>query len=119
MSEIDRLYAMSSNIKLVALCTIDGFSIHQASIEFNAVPDKIAAITSTLSAVSDSMSREITSGPFNIVCIESKQGNSVSVYTEYANKNVVLTVSANTKVSLGELRLRTKKLAQKISELTD
>lgn len=119
VEQIDVLYDSNTDIKLIALCTADGFSIHQASKEFENTPDKISAITSTLSSVSDSISREIMSAPFSINCIESDHGNCVSVYTQYRGKNVVLTVSADAAMSLGELRVRTKKLAHKISELAD
>ena len=114
---ISEFYNSTSGLILVALSTPDGFPIQQASDSFEGVPDKIAAMTSTLSSVSNAIAEEIIAAPFTLSWIETDDGDCVCVYTKYQKQNAVLTVAAKRNVTLGVLRVRIKRLAEKIALL--
>lgn len=115
---INDFYSHDTDVNLVSLCTPDGFEIHQSSMDkFQAVPDKISAIASTLSSISDSIANEIIESPFKVTTIETNEGNFVCIYTQYLQQNVVLTICAGSDMSLGVLRVKTRHLATAISTL--
>lgn len=115
---INDFYESNFDVDLTSLCTPDGFEIHQASTnKFQSTTDTVAAIASTLSSISKSIANEIINSPFKATIIEAEQGNFVCVYTQYLQKNVVLTIYAREGMSVGELHVKTKNLAKSISKL--
>lgn len=115
---LDHFFDQNKNVILVSLCTSDGFSIYQASIEkFKSAPDKVAAISSTFSSVSDSIANEIITSPFQMAIIETADGNFISIFTTYLEKSAVLTITTSDKMPLGELRIRAKNLSAFVAKL--
>jgi len=107
-------------IILVSLCTTDGFPIGCFSInELSNQSDKFAAMSSTLSALSDSSASQMKQGKCNITIVEATSGNILFVKTDYIGKPCVLTVVAQDKMALAEARYKTKKLRSKISAITE
>jgi len=107
-------------IMLVSLCTTDGFPISCVSIkELREQSDKFAAMSSTLSALSDSSASQMKQGNCNITIVEATSGNILLVKTDYVGKPCVLTVVAQNKMSLAEARYKTKKLIGKIATITE
>ena len=107
------------DVILVSLCTTDGFSIKTfASKELSGEADKLAAMSSTISALSDSSSKQILKNQFDVTIVESHSGNMLFVRANYLDQPCVLTVAAGHKVALAVARYKTKALAQKISKIS-
>ena len=105
---------------LVSLCTTDGFPISCFSIsELSNQADKFAAMSSTLSALSDSSASQMQQGKCNITIVEATSGNMLFVKTDYIGKPCVLTVVAQDKMALAEARYKTKKLMAEIATITE
>jgi len=105
---------------LVSLCTTDGFPISCFSIkELSNQSDKFAAMSSTLSALSDSSAAQMKQGKCDITIVEATSGNMLFVKTDYIGKPCVLTVVAQDKMALAEARYKTKKLIGEISSITE
>ena len=110
----------NKEVVLVSLCTTDGFPIKYLSTdELNAEADKLAAISSTISALSDSSSRQMNQGQCDITIIESTSGNMLFVKAIYLGTPCVLTVVANMKMNLAATRYKTKKLSQDFSSIPE
>jgi predicted regulator of Ras-like GTPase activity (Roadblock/LC7/MglB family) len=115
---IDQFYTLNSDIALVSVSTTDGFVIHQSSDKrFEVEPDKISAIASTFSSISNSIANEIIKSSFNIAFIETVKGNFVCIHTSYLKRDVVLTVFANDSMSLGTLRVKSRELGVMVSKV--
>lgn len=115
-----KLFEDNSEITLVSLCTTDGFPInHVSTNELSEQADKLAAISSTLSALSGSSAIQMQQGQCDITIIEATFGNILCVKTSYLETQCVLTVVANIKMSLAEARYKTKKMSQEIAEITE
>jgi len=81
--------------------------------------DKFAAMSSTLSALSDSSASQMKQGKCDITIVEATAGNMLFVKTDYIGKPCVLTVVAQNKMALAEARYKTKKLIGVISAITE
>jgi len=115
---IKELCENNKEILLVSLCTTDGFSIKSfASKELNAEADKLAAMSSTISALSDSSAKQIFQNQFEITIIETNSGSMLFVRTSYLGLACVLTVAARSKMALATARYKTKKLASDINNI--
>jgi len=108
----------NKEVFLVSLCTTDGFSIKSfASKDLSAEPDKLAAMSSTIAALSDSSAKQILKDQFNITIVESNSGNMLLVSNDYLGLPCVLTVAAKTSMSLATARYKTRKLAEIINNI--
>ncbi|MDN3454587.1 MULTISPECIES: hypothetical protein [unclassified Psychrobacter] len=120
LSHIKVLCEANRDITLVSLCTTDGFPISCFSIsELSNQTDKFAAMSSTLSALSDSSASQMKQGKCDITIVEATFGNILFVKTNYIGKPCVLTVVAQNKMALAEVRYKTKKLIGVISAITE
>jgi len=105
---------------LVNLCTSDGFSIKSfASKALSGESDKIAAMSSTISALSDSSAKQVLQDQFETTIVETKSGNILFVRTSYLDLPCVLTVAARTKMTLATARYKTNRLAQLVADITN
>ena len=110
---------INKDINLVSLCTTDGFPISHFSInELSELADRLAAMSSTLSALSDSSAKQMNLGRCDITIIETALGNTLFVKADYIEKPCVLTVVAKNKMMLATARYKTIKLAETISKIT-
>ncbi len=117
---IKELCEANREIALVTLCTTDGFAISCFSInELSNQADKFAAMSSTLSALSDSSASQMKQGQCEITIVEATSGNMLFVKTDYIGKPCVLTLVAQNKMTLAEARYKTKRLANRISTITE
>lgn len=116
---IKELCENDRDVLLVSLSTTDGFSIKSfASKVLNAEADKLAAMSSTISSLSDSSAKQILKDQFDITIVETKSGNMLFVRTSYLDLPCVLTIAAKNGIPLATARYKTKKLAQSISEIS-
>lgn len=105
-------------IFLVSLCTTDGFSVKSfASKDLSGEVDKLAAMSSTIAALSDSSAKQVLKDKFEITIVETSSGNLLFVKTDYLGMPCVLTIAARTKLALATARYKTKNLAQLISDI--
>jgi len=120
LGHIKALCDANREIILVSLCTTDGFPISCFSIsELSNQADKFAAMSSTLSALSDSSATQMKQGKCKITIVEASAGNMLFVKTDYIGKQCVLTLVAQDKMALAEARYKTKKLISEISAITE
>lgn len=120
LSHMRALCEANREIILVSICTTDGFPISCFSIsELSNQTDKFAAMSSTLSALSDSSASQMNQGSCDITIVEATAGNILFVKTDYIGKPCVLTVVAQNKMALAEVRYKTKKLIGAISAITE
>lgn len=116
---IKELCEANREIALVTLCTSDGFAISCFSVnELSNQADKFAAMSSTLSALSDSSASQMKQGQCDITIVEATSGNMLFVKTDYLSKPCVLTLVAQNKMTLAEARYKTKRLASQIAAIT-
>lgn len=116
---IKELCDNNSEMLVVSLCTTDGFSIKSfASKGLNTEADKLAAMSSTMSALSNSISTQLLKEEFDITIVETTSGNVLFVKTNYLDLPCVLTVAARSDMALATVRYKTKKLAEGISSIT-
>ena len=119
LEQIKALCEEDRDITLVSLCTSDGFSIKSfASRGLNAEADKRAAMSSTISALSDSSAKQLLQDRFDITIIETNSGNMFFVRTRYLDLPCVLTIAASAKMALATARYKTKKLAESIRTIS-
>lgn len=117
---IEEFCENNREVVLVSLCTTDGFPIKYLSVDkLSAEADKLAAISSTISALSDSSAQQMQQGKCDIIIIEAGQGNILLVKTSYLGKPCVLTVVANIKMNLAAARYKTKHLAQDFASIPE
>ncbi len=115
---IKELCQSDRGIVLVSLCTTDGFSIKSfASKELSGEADKLAAMSSTISALSDSSAKQVLANKFDVTIVESEAGNILFVRATYLKLPCVLTVAAKSGLALALARYKTKTLAKKIGSI--
>ena len=118
LEDIKKLCKDNSDIVLVSLCTTDGFSIMSyAAKSLSAEADKLAAMSSTISALSDSAAAQILDDDFDITIIETNNGNMLFVSTRYLGSPCVLTLAAKSSTALATARYKTKGLAKAIESI--
>lgn len=117
---IEEFCENNREVVLVSLCTTDGFPIkYSSTAELSAEADKLAAISSTISALSDSSARQMNQGQCDITIIEADLGNILLVKANYLGTACVLTVVANIKMNLAAARYKTKNLAQAFANIPE
>lgn len=118
ISSAESLRADNPEILLISLCTTDGFAIKSFSgPELNIETDKIAAISSTICALSGSAAKQLTQEKFKTTIIETHAENILFVSTEYLGTQCVLTVVAQPKMSQATVRFCTRRLAKEITKM--
>ncbi len=116
---IKELCAEHREIILLSVCTLDGFSIESyASSETGMESDKVAAIASSLCALSNSSSIQFTDEEFDITIIESAGGNSLFCRTTYLETACVVTLSSRTNLTLAQARFALKRLSKSIAQVS-
>ncbi len=120
LESIKELCENDRDFLVVSLCTTDGFSIKSfASKELNAEADKLAAMSSTIAALSDSSAKQVLKDNFDTTIVETSSGNILFVKTHYLGLPCVLTVAARARMTLATTRYKTRKLAQEISSIDE
>ena len=100
-----------SDLKMIALTTADGFPIcTEASL--TAEEEKVAALNSSLLALSHSAARQITGSHLISTNIETSKANMFLVKTTYQNQKAVLCTVTGLKQNIGHARYFTHQLAK-------
>lgn len=107
------------HIKLLSLNTIDGFNIQQHSQLAKTVEsDKVSAICSSLFSLSKAGSMQILNGNLRSTLVETDTGHLLLRHLLYEEKDCVLAVVTDKKMTLGESNFVLTDCAKKISGLT-
>ena len=105
LEHIKELCDGDRDILLVSLSTTDGFSIKTfASKTLNAEADKLAAMSSTISSLSDAAAKQVLMNQFDITIVETGSGNMLFVRTNYLELPCVLTIAAKSAMPLATAR---------------
>ena len=116
---ITDLCQSNSDINLISLCTSDGFSIKSVTAGgIDTEADKLAAMSSTIGALSGSSAKQILNDEFSIAIVEAASGNMLFVSTSYLGTACVLTLAAKSKMALATARYKTRELAAVISKIS-
>lgn len=116
---IKELCNNNKDILLVSLATTDGFAIKSVALkELNAESDKLAAMSSTISSLSDSSAKQVLQDQFDITIVETKSGNLLFVRTTYLDLPCVLTIATRAGMQLATSRYKTINLAKAISKIS-
>lgn len=105
----------NDGVNLVSLNTQDGF--HLVTVKRQRVDlenDKLAAIASTMCAMSHSLSQQLLQGELDLAIVESNTGNALFASTHYNELNCVLCIAADLSLPLGRARFLTQRLAEQI-----
>ncbi len=104
-----------NDIKAVSLSTVDGFTIHaKVQGKYPIEDDKLSAVVSSLSSLSDAASQQIINAQLVNTVIETQNGDILIVKTRYKGKKMVLCIITGAKQNLGKARYYAIKLAEAI-----
>jgi len=110
--------ADNKEIVILSLATTDGFNIKSlAAKSLSVEPDKLAAMSSSLFALSTSSSMQLMKSESNVTTIESETGNVLLISASYLTKPCVLTMVVKAEMSLAQARFSVKRLSEKIGEM--
>jgi predicted regulator of Ras-like GTPase activity (Roadblock/LC7/MglB family) len=99
--ELETLGQMSSGIELAVLTSEDGFEI--AAYRGQAISGRIAAMSSSLQALSEAITREAGLSNTRSQIIEAENGTILILGVQYANARLTLSVVASSRETLGQL----------------
>jgi len=117
---IDERFNENNEIDLIALSSTDGFDIHCKKSPDNTVEiDKLAAIASSVYALSNASAKQISDSDLNVITVETKNGNLLFLKSTYNNKATVLSVSSKSQMPLGETRYIATRLASEIGTIKE
>lgn len=119
LSLIKELCSSYKEILLFSLATTDGFNVKSfASKSLNVEADKLAAMSSSLFALSDSASSQLMKDKSTITTIESDNGHYFLMKTNYLSHTCVISMVVKSSMSLAEARFHLKKVADSIASIT-
>ena len=108
----------SSGMIMASLATVDGFNIVTKESGQNTLePDMLSAISSSLFALSQASAKQISGEAPDITSVETRSGTILFISTRYSNQPCVLTVYAQSKITLGALRYTAMKLSRNIEKI--
>lgn len=101
------------NIKALNLTSADGFTLFsQFSGGFKFESNKLSAVTSSITALSQAAAKQIIKSNFESTCIETDAGVIFMVQTKYGGKNCILSLISGENPNLGQIRYYLLKLAK-------
>ena len=117
---IESVLKSDVEIRAIGLCTSDGFPIVSALTQsIEQVPDKFAAMSSTITALCDSSARLIHEAPLSIAIIETQEGNTLFLKTDYKKSPCVLVLVADQGMALGTARYKIINLSKQIQGMKE
>ena len=116
LSVIQEFFERKVDIKFVGLCTVDGFDVCHLS-RTDVLPDKVAAIASSLFTLSDSAAENILHKSIQVSIVETLNGNILFIRTRLLGNDGLLAVAADDELSLAEVRYHSIQLKEKLESL--
>ena len=112
------LASSSRDVTLLSIVTSDGFNLKtfsakSLSIEF----EKLAAMASSICALSDSSAKQLTGQGLKTTTIETSAGNILFMKTNYLTHQCVVTLVAKEGLSLAQARFIIQRFAEKVGSI--
>lgn len=113
---IDECVKETGNVKNIIIATVDGFEIAATVSSEDNNNDKLAAVGSSLFALSSSLSQELKLDDCQSLTIDSEKGKIyVRLVEASENKKLILLIQANKIAMLANILHASNKAAAKIS----
>ena len=103
-----------SGVTAVVIATVDGFDVASV-IKANAEASRIAAMASSISAISSVVSQEAQLGRNKSVIIDTEAGFAVVYSVHREDAELVINVIANSSAILAQVTYRTAQFARALS----
>jgi predicted regulator of Ras-like GTPase activity (Roadblock/LC7/MglB family) len=110
-SESEKLLAEVAGVTTVVVATVDGFDVASA-ISGNADAARIAALASSIAAISTVVSEEAELGVGKSVTIDTESGFAIVHAVRRADAELVINVIASSSAILGQVAYRTTQFAR-------
>lgn len=108
-----------SDIKLISLCTSDGFPVccHNFETHNDIEENQLSAAASSIAALSVAASKQLIGSRFSSTTIETENGNMLLVKTHFEEKECILCFVTGNLHRIGQVRYFAVKLAKFISKI--
>jgi len=104
-------------IQMINVSTEDGFSIaHTCKLKLES--DAVAAMTSSLSSISDAATIMLDEKSYSICILEAGESNIFFVKSEYQEKPCIITSCIKDYATLGKARFIMRQIGEKVKNLT-
>lgn len=113
--EVEHLVAQTKGIDSAAVVSGDGFQI-AAVLRHGVAGEKLAAMTSSLLALSEAVVRELSMQLCRNVIIESEQGSVVTLRVPMAKRELLMTVLCSDAASLGSVLFAARGAASSLGQ---
>lgn len=108
-----KLDSKLKSIKSLSLTTADGFSIFSETGDgFKVEDDKLSAVTSSLTALSNAAAKQLMKSNFQSTYIETTKGLMYMIQTRYKGKTCILCLISGENPNLGQIRFYLNNLAK-------
>lgn len=114
----DEKITVNDGISLIDLSTVDGFNIYSVQAQEKRIElDKLAAVSSSIYALSNASAQQLTGEDLEITTVESKGHSMLFLKTYYQAKPCVLSLLVQKKMPLGEARYIARMLDKSIRDM--
>ncbi len=109
----------NTDLLIVNVCSEDGFVMGHTSNERTEIEsDKMAAISSSISSISNSALMMISGKTSKLIIVESENYNFLLTQSTFRKKKCVVSFCASSLVSLAKMRFLVKRFGDSLSELS-
>lgn len=116
-NEAHRLLYDVAGLRAVVVATVDGFDIASAIQRGALEPARLAAMASSISAISDVVSQEAALGRGKSVTIDTEEGFALVYAVQHPVVPLVINVIAGPDAVLGRVAYRVAQLAQTLATI--
>jgi predicted regulator of Ras-like GTPase activity (Roadblock/LC7/MglB family) len=112
--EAEKMLSEVDGVTAVVIATLDGFDV--ASAMRHGDPARVAAMASSISAISSVVSQEASLGRNKSVTIDTESGFAVVFSVHRPDADLVINVIADGSAILGQVAYRTAQFAKTLAE---
>ena len=112
--EAEKMLSEVDGVTAVVIATLDGFDV--ASAMRHGDPARVAAMASSISAISSVVSQEASLGRNKSVTIDTESGFAVVFSVHRPDADLVINVIADGSAILGQVAYRTAQFARTLAE---
>ena len=112
--EAEKMLSEVDGVTAVVIATLDGFDV--ASAMRHGDPARVAAMASSISAISSAVSQEASLGRNKSVTIDTESGFAVVFSVHRPDADLVINVIADGSAILGQVAYRTAQFARTLAE---
>ncbi len=108
----EKLNTKLKSIKSLSLTTSDGFTLFSENGNgFEVETDKLSAVSSSLTALSNAAAKQLMKSTFESTFIETSKGLMCMIQTKYQGKNCILSLISGANPNIGQIRFYLNELA--------